>query len=555
MDTVLATLADGGVNEYYSLTKLATVAVLFLAWVFACQWVDADAVQVKTKREQWNLIVISGGLAGLFVLFSVPWPGTLFLLGLAFFVLLAGAGLMAYVIHRNGRVVKNARVLTLSHAKRLMQRSEKGKKEKLDKGIRVLLADVEGKSIPKPDDAEGAEVFDDTQEFLFTMLWRRATEAELAVGAEKTRVVLVIDGVSNKAEELPVETARRVVGFMKQVAGLNSEERRRPQTGRLRAGLLAEVGDLGILEVTTSGSTAGERLRLRMRSPAQLKRLGELGLRKEAEEKLRGFVKATSGLVIFSGPRGSGITTTQYAIMREHDAFMLNLHTIERELLLELDNITQHPYKNDPDISYARQVLTVLRREPDILLVGECEDRETAQVACQAAAEDKKILLALEAGSCMDALGRFLALVENPALVGKALLGIVNERLLRVLCPTCRQAYRPDEKLLRKANLPVDKIDTFYRKPPEPILDKRGREIICQTCRGAGFVGRTGVFEILVVDEALRKLVAEGAPLKTIKAQARKARMRYLQEEGLLKVIDGTTSLNEVLRGLRVDNQ
>ncbi len=554
MHTVFFTLAQSEAGGYFSYVKLGAVAVLVIAWAFACQWVDLDAILVKTKREQWNLIVLSGGLAGWFVLFFVPWPGNLFFLGLAFFLLLAGGGLLAYVFHRNGRVVKQARVLTWAHVLRLAARAKGEKKEKVDKGIRVLLGTADGKAVKRPDDPTEREAFDEVQEFLFDTLWRRVTDVDLVVGAESVRVVQRIDGVaSERPNSLSVETAGHVVNYLKKLTGLNPEERRRPQTGALRAGLLTDSVNLGRVEITASGSTAGEKLRLRVQSPAQLKRINALGLAEPRVESLRQLIKAPSGLVLFSAPKHNGITTTQYAVMREHDAFMQNLHTLEKAPLLELDNITQHKYRHDPDISYARQVQTVLRREPDVLLIGECEDRETALLACQAAGDDKKIYLAIEAGSCIDALARLLAFVENPPIVAKALLGVVNQRLIRILCTTCRQSYRPDEKLLRKANLPADKIETFYRQPTEPILDRRGRETICQTCQGSGYVGRTGVFEILVVDKSIQALIAEGGPLKAVKVQARKNRMYYLQEEGLLKVIDGTTSLNEILRGLRVD--
>jgi type II secretory ATPase GspE/PulE/Tfp pilus assembly ATPase PilB-like protein len=135
------------------------------------------------------------------------------------------------------------------------------------------------------------------------------------------------------------------------------------------------------------------------------------------------------------------------------------------------------------------------------------------------------------------------------------LLGIINQRLIRLLCPACRQSFKPDESLLKKANLPVDKIENFHRPPTEPVFDRKGREIVCQTCQGSGYVGRTAVAEVLVVDDPTRQLIREGAPIKQIKAQARKNRMYYMQEEGLLKVIEGSTSLDEVIRGLRDESK
>ena len=163
--------------------------------------------------------------------------------------------------------------------------------------------------------------------------------------------------------------------------------------------------------------------------------------------------------------------------------------------------------------------------------------------------------MTMRASSTFDAIARLIALVEDPKPVAEVLVAVVGQRLLRVLCNACREAYQPDEQLLRKANLPVDKIEHFYRPPSEPILDKKGREIICQTCQNSRYVGRTGVFELLVISDALRKLIASGATANQIKSQARSEKMRYLQEEGLLKVIAGQTSMAEVMRGLRVDSK
>jgi len=128
---------------------------------------------------------------------------------------------------------------------------------------------------------------------------------------------------------------------------------------------------------------------------------------------------------------------------------------------------------------------------------------------------------------------------------------LVAQRLIRLLCTECREAFRPDPETLKKLNLPAEKIERFYRPPSEQKMDRRGRPIVCSNCQGSGYFGRTGVFEVLPVDDNVRKLIAENAPIERIKALCRKHKMYYLQEEGLLKVIDGMTSMNEVLRCLR----
>jgi type II secretory ATPase GspE/PulE/Tfp pilus assembly ATPase PilB-like protein len=556
MAALLAQALEYGPQTYFSLVKIGVFAVMFVLWTLMCQWVDRDADFVKTQREQWNLIVITGGAAGLLLWLVVPLGlgsgVAAFVLGLAFWLLLAGGAAMAYIFHRNGRVVPNARVITLGHFKRLVKAGGERKKERVDKGTRVRLENSKGKVVEAPSDSEEYDLYSATQEFLYDILWRRASDADMIVGKDEARLVYRIDGVSLKQDDrITVEDAERVITYMKALADLNPEERRRPQTGRIRASLLAHP-EARPVEVFTSGSTTGERLRLQIVTQESCKRLGDLGLRENHKKIFQELIQKPSGLALFSGPKQSGITTTQYAVIRDHDAFMQNLHTLERSPLLELDNITQNKYKGGADdVSYARQLQLVLRREPDVVLVGECTDRETAQIAVRAAAEDRKIYLTLEAKDSFDALQKLRDLADDAAALSKALLAVVNQRLVRVLCPACREAFKPDERLLKKLNLPVDRIEHFYRPPTEPITDKRGRVVVCQTCQGTGYLGRKGVFEILAVDETVTAMLAEGAPIQRIKDHYRRKRTHDLWRAGLQEVYDKVTSMDEILRALR----
>lgn len=545
-----------GQGPYVNLLKIAVVVGLLFLWALAAQWVDRDTNVVKTKREQWNVIVISGAFVGFVALFAPPWPGYLFFAGIAAWLLLAGGALLAYVVHRNGRVIPENRVLTPAHIKQLLG-GEKADKAADDKGLRVRLNDHAGKTIPFPQEPEAAKDYEAAQDFLFDLLWRRAADIDMVSGKEKFRVMYRVDGVAAEVPDgIPAEQGERVLRFLKKAAGLNVEEIRRPQTGRIQAALLSHNGDLGYSEVQTSGTTAGERLRLRVQSGPVLRKIDALGIPPQRLESIREMQKRDHGLILVSSPPQSGLTTTQYALLRTHDAYMENIHTLERRKLCELDNMTQRIYEGaNADVNFARMLQSILRREPDIVLVGECEDRETAQIAARAAAEDRRIYMGMVARDSFDALGKFVSYVDDPKLAAKALTGVTAQRLVRVLCTNCREAYRPDAATLKKLNLPADKIEQFYRPPTQQAVDKKGRPVVCLNCQGSGYVGRTGVFEVLKIDDAVRALIAEGAPIDRIKMQCRKSRMYYLQEEGLLKVIDGTTSMNEVLRALRPEGE
>ncbi len=538
--------------------KIGVVAVLLIVWAVGAQWVDRDTDVVKTKREQWNLIVISGALVGYIILFVPPWHGGLFFVGLAFWILIAGGAMCGYVIHRNGRVVASKKVLTVTHLRNKVLGDPSKRQIVKDKGQLVQLADHTGEAVVFPDDPDEARAYQAVQDFLHDLLWRRASDADMLVGKEKYRLVCRIDGVaSERPEGLPVEEGERVFRYLKRIAGLNEEEIRRPQTGRIRVALLSHTGEIGPSEVRTSGTTAGERLRLHFQTGPVLLRLHELGLAPQRLDRMaKQILGRPSGMFLLSAPPQNGLTTTQYAVARSHDAYMHNIHTLERHVLVELDNITQHVYEgSNTDVNFARTLQTVLRREPDIVMGGECEDRETAQVATRAAAEDRKIYMGIHAADTFDALSKYLSYMGDNELVAKALCGVVNQRLVRILCEQCREAFRPDPATLKKLNLPADKIERFYRPPAEHKQDRKGKNVLCPNCQGSGYVGRTAVFELLVVDDAVAKLIAGGAPINRIKAQCRKSKMYYLQEEGLLKVIDGTTSMNEVLRCLRANGK
>ncbi|MEZ6083109.1 MAG: ATPase, T2SS/T4P/T4SS family [Phycisphaerae bacterium] len=556
MHSILFEPTLAAISPYFSFFKIISFLLVFIAWAFAAQWVDRDADRVKTKREMWNSVVLAGGLGGVAIMLIFPWKLNAYYLGLAFWIILAGGTLIAYVVHRNGRLAPNNHVMTIGHFKRVIASLKGNKEKKTDKGIRVKLIGPDKKPIEKPTDPVEADEFDATQDLLFDLMWKRASDADIVIGDDGVRVIYKIDGVVFEQEGvLTRETADQAMAFLKRACGLNVDEKRRPQTGSLSAGLLGGGQKPGGLEVRTSGSIKGERLRLKTSRTGTLLKPEELGFDEKRLAKFQEVLALDTGLVLFAGPAESGISTTQYATLRSHDAYLQNIYSLETNPMMKLDNITQQKHGGaSDDVSYARALQTVLRREPDIVMVDQCEDRETAQIATRAARE-KKIYMTMRASSTFDAIARLIALVEDPKPVAEVLVAVVGQRLLRVLCNACREAYQPDEQLLRKANLPVDKIEHFYRPPSEPILDKKGREIICQTCQNSRYVGRTGVFELLVISDALRKLIASGATANQIKSQARSEKMRYLQEEGLLKVIAGQTSMAEVMRGLRVDSK
>jgi type II secretory ATPase GspE/PulE/Tfp pilus assembly ATPase PilB-like protein len=550
----LATLPEPG--GYASWLRIILVFLCMLPWLAFCQWVDKDTEFVRRmRRDTWNGITLGGGVVGLIVWLLPPWnTAGLFAAGFGLWFLATVGACAAYVVVRNGHVDANSRVFTVRHIKNWM--GSLGKKQELKKGMaieRVRLNRHNGEKVPVPTDPNQTDAFEAAQNLLFDALWRRATEVEMLIGANDVRLAYRIDGVGTpRADTLTRDAAVHAINLIKAVGGLDVEERRRPQQGSLTAVITGTNTQPTEIEVRTSGTTQYEKLSLRIVGEENRLRMGDLGMSDKQLTALDEVIRMPSGLVIVSGSHGSGLTSTLYAALRNHDAFMQNLLTIEREPLMDLENITQNIYDSTKhEASYARQLQTVLRREPDVVMISDCSDRETAHLAAKAACDGKKIYMGVQARDTFDALKKLVSLAGDLDTVAKALVMLTSQRLVRKLCIACRQPYKPDLNLLKKANLPADKIDHFFRPPPGGLVDAKGNPILCTNCQGSGYFGRTGVFELLQVDDGLRDLIAKGQPVSAIRAMARKNGMLYLQEVGLQKVMDGVTSMTELLRVMR----
>jgi type II secretory ATPase GspE/PulE/Tfp pilus assembly ATPase PilB-like protein len=344
----------------------------------------------------------------------------------------------------------------------------------------------------------------------------------------------------------------------KRIGCLNIDEHRKPQVGKFKAtiGAGGKAGDKSVdVEIKTSGGATLERVALRMTSEEQKLKLTDLGLTKDQLAKFEGL-KDAKGVVIVTGPKAGGVTSTLYSMLKVHDAFLQNIHTLEIGKLMDVENVTQHVFDSQGGtITFGKRLRSIIRTDPDIVMAGDVPDAETAQIAAGSGKQGKRIYIGMTAKDVMTGLGMYIQAVGDPALAAAGLLAVTNQRLLRVLCTHCRKAYRPDPSLLKKGNLPQGEDRLFYRPPnPDEVeVDKKGNPLICPVCQGSGYIGRTGVFEILFVDDNVRKLISANTPLANIKAEVRKKGMLFLQEVALHKVYDGVTSIAEVLRVTKAD--
>ena len=536
---MLATTAGG---DYFSITKIIVLLVLIVPWLLAAPWIDKDTVRVRVHRGLWNASVIGAGTLSLLIWLLTP----LFVAGLLIYLVITAGMLGAYVAYRNGRVPPELKVLTRDH----IMSSLKGQKvEKAVIQTRVKLYASNGKIILAPDPntatSEEVQAYNLAQELLYSILWHRASEADISPIGSQARVRFVIDGVVNDRPPMDAADSEAITQYLKPVAGMIAEDRRKPQRGRLSVDVAGKPVEMVLVVAVT---TTGQRLQFRIVQELVRTQLGELGMSEDVLASIRKHIVEDTGLIIVAGRPGNGVTSTLYSILREMDAFTKQLITLESKVTVDLENITQNEYgdaANLPD-----ELASALRRDPDVIVVDQCPSNETASII-QEAASQKLILTGMRASDTFSALGKWVQLNGGSKAATGALAhlkGILCQVLVRKLCPNCRESYPPDPAVMTKLNLAARRIDRLYRPPTHPVVDEKGRPIICSTCQGNGYFGRTAVFEWMEMTDEIRQTILSGGTMMQIKAACRKNKMLYIQEQALRKVLDGITGIAEILR-------
>jgi general secretion pathway protein E len=279
-------------------------------------------------------------------------------------------------------------------------------------------------------------------------LWRRADEIRFIPQKDDYAVVYIIDGVTSKQDPKTRPEMDAFLYYIKHLADLEVEEKRKPQNGRFTA---VKENVRSRWEVSTSGSTAGEQLKLERTSELVSRKFEDLGLNDNQYDSIDSLKQIKKGLILLSGPEKSGVTTSFYTLLAHHDPFMNNINTLEKTPGASLPNITQFTYtlSDTGTTTYARRFQTILRKGPDIVGVSDVDDPQTAKLACAAAQDGKIVYVTLEASSVNQAMEKWLKLVGDKNLLAETLEAVINQRLVRKLCLDCRQAYQPNPALFR----------------------------------------------------------------------------------------------------------
>ncbi len=345
-----------------------------------------------------------------------------------------------------------------------------------------------------------------------------------------------VDGVLKDVFEPPRALHAALASRIKVMADLDIAEKRLPQDGRIAIRLGGQAVDV---RVSTLPTGHGERVVLRLLAKdAEHLQLDRLGMGPEVLERVDRLIHEPHGIVLVTGPTGSGKTTTLYAALSRLDNTSLNIMTVEDPIEYDLDGIGQTQVNARVDMSFSRALRAILRQDPDLILVGEIRDLETAQIAVQASLTGHLVLATLHTNDAASAVTRLTDMGIEPFLLGSSLIGVLAQRLVRRLCPNCKKAYKPSAKEWAT-------LDTS--KPPAKAYRAAG----CEQCNQSGYRGRTGVYELLTVDEPLRRLIHDGTGEHLIRQHAVDQGMSLLREDGLRWIRAGETSIEEVLRVTR----
>jgi type II secretory ATPase GspE/PulE/Tfp pilus assembly ATPase PilB-like protein len=406
-------------------------------------------------------------------------------------------------------------------------------------GIEVLLDE-------DPDDASLADLLRGSDEPPAIRLVNAAILEAIRLGASDVHVqpraknVVVryrIDGILHDKIQIPHTLHQSFVSRVKIMAELDISERRRPQDGRLTVKTPSRVVDL---RISTLPTINGEKVVMRMldRNAAVL-RVEALGLSSDDLERIERVAAKPQGIVLATGPTGSGKTTTLYSLLQHGLTPEKNYVSIEDPVEYYMDQAGQVHIRERIGLTFPAVLRAILRQDPDVVLLGEIRDLETAEVAFHAALTGHQVFSTLHAGSAVATVARLRDLGLKPFVIATALEAIVAQRLVRRLCPQCRQEARPDARTAELLALPAGAA----RRP-----SYRGAG--CAACHGAGYKGRLGVYEVLVPDDELRSLISDGAGLRDLTRAALSSGVRTLHDDALRKMEAGLTSAEEVLRVL-----
>lgn len=409
--------------------------------------------------------------------------------------------------------------------------------------VQTMAGDEEDKVLHELEEVE--DLLDDASEapmiklvnlFLSQAIRSRASDIHIEPYQTELKVRYRIDGVLYNMHTLPRRFHSAITSRVKIMSKLDIAEKRLPQDGRI----MIKIADKDVdIRVSVIPTTFGERIVLRLLDKRSIfYSMEEIGLSSDKLEVMNRLIRGANGIILVTGPTGSGKTTTLYAALEKINSPDKNIITIEDPVEYQLPGIGQIQINPKINLTFANGLRSIVRQDPDVILVGEIRDLETAEIAIHAALTGHLVFSTLHTNDAPGAITRLLDMGIEPFLAASSVVAIVAQRLVRVICPYCKQPYEPEEALLKEVGLTSSGLTakTFYR----------GKG--CSECLNTGYRGRTGIYEILPVGDSIRSLISKTSDSATIKAEGIKRGMTTLRDDGTKKVLEGTTTIEEVLR-------
>ncbi|HUY27959.1 MAG TPA: type II secretion system ATPase GspE [Candidatus Binataceae bacterium] len=370
----------------------------------------------------------------------------------------------------------------------------------------------------------------------------RASDIHIEVFEREMVVRFRVDGMLYDVIEPPKRFQPAITSRVKVMSGLNIAEKRLPQDGRIRLRIAGRDIDIRVSSIPTA---FGERMVLRLLDRAQAAadiNLDRLGFSGDNLRKIDRLIRQSHGIILATGPTGSGKSTTLYACLSRINSPEKNIITIEDPIEYQLRGVGQMQVNHKIDLTFAGGLRSILRQDPDVIMVGEIRDGETAEIAIQAALTGHLVFSTLHTNDSFGAVTRLLDFGIEPFLVSSSILAVLAQRLVRKLCPDCHEPYTPTAAELARLSLTPDDI-------PNPIYRAKG----CRLCRNTGYRGRLAIQELMVMDDEIRALVMQNSDGATLRRQCTSKGMKLLRQDGTDRVFGGETSIEELLRVTQED--
>ncbi len=454
---------------------------------------------------------------------------------------------------RQNKIKYKIYLITISNFEQLLRKYRNLKKE-VSKALEELEEEIKTEKKTKKEKAEEVQriVEEAPISKVVAVILRhavdgKASDIHIEPGREKIRVRFRLDGILHSSLFLPMRILPAVAARIKILSSLKIDESRVPQDGRFSTMFEERPVDF---RVSTFPTTLGEKVVIRILDPSQRKiELEELGVRGRNLEVMEKVLKKTYGMILATGPTGSGKTTTLYSAMSKLNREEVNLMTLEDPVEYFMEGVNQSQVKPDIGYDFANGLRHMLRQDPDILMVGEIRDEETASLAIHSSLTGHLVLSTLHTNDAIGVIPRLIDMGVQSFLIPPTLSLALGQRLVRQLCPHCKKEVTPTGKVKKEIMKEIENLPPKIKEKVNIPKDfKIYKPVGCKRCNKTGYVGRMGIFEVLEMTDQLADIISEGPTEVKIREEAKRQGMVTMKQDGILKVLDGTTSFEEVAR-------